>query len=99
MTVINKQFLASIGITLNDEDYAVFTEQYEATLDARIVDEIVNELTPTQLQELAEYKNRSEYELQQWLTDNVPDLSQIVEEEIAILLGEIAESSDAFDRT
>lgn len=97
MTVITRQLLADIGISLDDAAYVQFTEQYEAELDNRIVNEIVDELDTEQLRELTRFKDSGDdAELQRWLVENVPDLDKIVEEEMAILLGEIAENSESF---
>ena len=97
MTVITRQLLADIGISLDDAAYVQFTEQYEAELDNRIVNEIVDELDTEQLCELTRFKdNGDDAGLQRWLIENVPDLDKIVEEEMAILLGEIAENSELF---
>ena len=97
MTVITRQLLADIGISLDDAAYVQFTEQYEAELDNRIVNEIVDELDTEQLRELTRFKDSGDDAgLQRWLVENVPDLDKIVEEEMAILLGEIAENSDSF---
>jgi hypothetical protein len=97
MTVITRQLLADIGISLDDAAYVQFTEQYEAELDNRIVNEIVDELDTEQLRELTRFKDSGDDAgLQRWLIENVPDLDKIVEEEMAILLGEIAENSELF---
>ena len=97
MTVMTRQLLADIGISLDDAAYVQFTEQYEAELDNRIVNEIVDELDTEQLRELTRFKDNSDDAgLQRWLIENVPDLDKIVEEEMAILLGEIAENSESF---
>ena len=97
MTVITRQLLADIGISLDDAAYVQFTEQYEAELDNRIVNEIVDELDTEQLRELTRFRDNSDDAgLQRWLIENVPDLDKIVEEEMAILLGEIAENSELF---
>jgi hypothetical protein len=97
MTVITRQLLADIGISLDDAAYVQFTEQYEAELDNRIVNEIVDELDTEQLRELTRFKDNSDDAgLQRWLIENVPDLDKIEEEEMAILLGEIAENSELF---
>ena len=97
MTVISRHLLGVIGIQLDDVAYVQFSHQYEAELDTRIVNEIVEELDTEQLQELTRFKDAGDDEgLQQWLLANVPDLDKIVEEEMAILLGEIAENSESF---
>lgn len=97
MPFITASLLANIGIHLTSSELELFNEQYEAELDKRIVDEIIDELAPDQINELIALKNAPSGELQAWLVKNVPDLEEIVEEEVAILLGEIAEHSDSIN--
>ena len=60
-----------------------------------MIAEIVEELTPEQAEELATLQGGDEATIQQWLTENVQDLADIVADEVDILLGEIAENSEA----
>lgn len=92
--LLSKQFLKDIGLSLDDQTYGALSEHYEQTLSDRVISEIVNELNEAQLLELQSLKNTEPGVLQNWLVVNVPQLSEIIEDEIAILLGEIAESSD-----
>lgn len=93
--LLNKKFLEDIGVTLDDQTYAALSQHYEETLNDRVISEIVDELDERQLGELNNLKDGSTDILQNWLQENVPQLDEIIEDEIAILLGEIAENSDA----
>lgn len=96
MLLLNKEFLASIGITLDDESAQVLSDHYETTLSDRVSSEIVQDLSPEQSQELSQLKAMPDDQLQGWLKMNVPDLKEIIEDEVAILLGELAENSEQF---
>jgi len=98
MSVLTRQFLQELGIELNDTDYQALAEHFDTTLHERVIKELVEELTPEQASRLAELKSSDDDMLQQWLIANVPDLSDIVSDEIDILLGEIAENTDALDQ-
>lgn len=93
--LLNKKFLEDIGVTLDDQTYAALSQHYEETLNDRVISEIVDELDERQLGELNNLKDGRTDILQQWLQENVPQLDEIIEDEIAILFGEIAENSDA----
>lgn len=94
MALIDQEFLSSLGIVLDDQSFQSFDEHFQSTLRERILTEIVAELTPAQAEELATMENASDPELQQWLAANIPDLQEIVSDEIDILLGEVAESAE-----
>jgi succinate dehydrogenase flavin-adding protein (antitoxin of CptAB toxin-antitoxin module) len=94
MLSLNKEFLESIGVHLDDETQKALSEHYDTTLSDRVTTEIVEELGDEQLRELQMLKDASDEELQAWLVTNVPELNEIIEDEVAILLGEIAENSD-----
>ena len=94
MAILTQEFLHSIGVNLSDEDFSSLSEHYEQELDNRVVNEIVQELTESQLEHLAMMQNAGDDALQNWLKTTVQDLPAIIEDEVAILLGEIAENSD-----
>lgn len=94
MALIDQEFLNSIGIELDEQALQSFDEHFQATLRGRILEEIVAELTPAQAEELATMENASDAKLQQWLAANIPDLQEIVSDELDILLGEVAESAE-----
>ncbi|QQS21562.1 hypothetical protein IPM09_03480 [Candidatus Saccharibacteria bacterium] len=94
MALLDPAFLADLGIELSETDYQALSEHFENTLHERVINEIVEELTPEQAEELAHLQEASDDQLQQWLVANVPDLQDIVSDEVDILLGEIAENSE-----
>lgn len=72
MPFITASLLANIGIHLTSSELELFNEQYEAELDKRIVDEIIDELAPDQISELVALKNAPSGELQAWLVQERP---------------------------
>lgn len=95
MAFITKQLLNDLGIELREDDYESLAEHFDTTLQERVIDEIVAELDVEQAQQLADMQSASDEELLAWLSANVTTLAEIVSDEIDILLGELAESSEA----
>lgn len=98
MPLLSRQILENLGINLTDEDYQSLAGHFETTLDERVINEIVLELSPEQATELAALQQSSDEEVLAWLQANVPDANEIVSDEIDILLGEIAENSEALNQ-
>lgn len=98
MSVITHQFIQDLGLELDEATFASLAEHADETLHDRIINEVVEELTPEQAEELATLAGGDDEVLQQWLVANVEDLQEIVADEIDILLGEIAEGSDAIQQ-
>lgn len=94
MALLNKTLLETLGIRLSDQDYALLATHFETTLHERVINEITLELNPDQARELASLQGASDEILLQWLTTNVPNLADIVSDEVDILLGELAENSE-----
>ncbi len=94
MPVLTQQFLQNIGIDLDEQTRTAFSEHFEETLGNRVVDAIVDMLEEKQLEELAALRDSSDEQLQAWLQTNVPELKEIIEDEVAILMGELVENSD-----
>ncbi len=92
--LLTKEFLKELGIELDEVTYMALSGHYEETLMHRITQEVVEELEEPQLEQLHTLAGKNE-ELAAWLKANVPQLREIVEDEVAILLGEIAERSDS----
>ena len=95
MPILTKTILDNIGIQLSDSDYASLAEHFETTLNERVVNEIALELTPEQAKELATLDHADDETVLQWLQTNVQDLSEIISDEVDILLGELTENSEA----
>lgn len=93
--LLNKQFLQDIGVSLDESTYQSLSKHYEETLNERIIEAIIDELDENQLNQLHNFLRNSDYEtFKSWLVTTIPQLRQIVEDEVVILLGEIAESGD-----
>lgn len=97
MALLDKTLLHDLGIELSDQDYQALEEHFDSTLRDRVIAEIVEELTAEQAEQLATMQNANDDQLQAWLTANVPNLGEIVSDEVDILLGELAEGSEAFN--
>jgi len=93
MPILTKQFLSDIGINMSEEDYTSLAEHFEDTLEDRVINEVVDLLTPDQARELLQLREATDNQVNTWIVTNVPEFRQIVEDEIAILQGEIAEST------
>ena len=97
MQLLNKEILKDLGIELDERDYELLADHFDTTLKDRVIGEIVEEITPEQARELATLQNASDEQLMSWLQTNVKDFNIIVSDEVDILLGEIAENSEAFN--
>lgn len=94
MAILTKEIVEQLGVHLTEDEYTSLAEHFESTLDERVINEIVLTLTPEQAKVLSTLQQSSDDDLLAWLQANVPDLSDIVADEIDILLGELAEHSD-----
>lgn len=93
-TQISKEFLQSIGVNVDDATYDQLVTHFGETLESRIVDEVVASLSDEKVEELAQLNNQSGADLQEWIKANVPELQQIAQDEVDILLGELAENAE-----
>jgi succinate dehydrogenase flavin-adding protein (antitoxin of CptAB toxin-antitoxin module) len=95
MAILTKSILEDIGIELSESDYRSLAKHFDTTLQERIFNEIAKELTDEQTEELAGLKNSPDEQIALWLTTNIPapTLKEIVDDEVSILLGELAENS------
>jgi hypothetical protein len=96
MALLSNELLKDLGIELSEHDFELLSEHFDTTLRDRVIGEIVEELTPDQAEQLAAIQGASDEELLAWLRANVPSFNDIVSDEVDILLGEIAENSEAF---
>ena len=91
---LHKQFLTNLGVNLTDDELTVLAEHIESTLSERVIDEIVLLLDDDQAAELASLKGADNSIVESWLDQNVTDLKEIIEDEVDIMLSELAESAD-----
>lgn len=96
--LITKEMLATAGITVAPNEEDALLEHLNETLEERVGLEITNSLDDQQLDALAALQEQDDpTAIQQWLTDNVPELQDIIKDETDILLGEIAENADGIN--
>jgi hypothetical protein len=92
---ITQSTLETLGIDLSDQDIDALLEDLNETLQERVGTEITQSLNEDQLKELVDIQeSASEEEMGAWLEKNVPDMKQIVQNEIDILIGEIVEDEE-----
>lgn len=95
---ITEETLQSFDINLEGQDKETLLEHLNDTLQERVGTEITAMLDDNKLQELIEtQKTATDEQMGAWLTQNVPELQQIVQDEINILMGELNENSDAIN--
>ncbi len=93
--LLDRHFLESIGVSLDDATYRLFSAHYETTLHARVIAQVLTQLDAERTEELHALMNGSDASVRDWLVANIPELDAIIEEEIVILLGEVADDADA----
>ena len=96
-TIVTKAQLNSIGVNLPDDQMQALIQHVEETINERISEEVVESLTDEQLAELVKMQdsNVSAEEIDAWIRERVPEYDEIIEDNVAIVLGELADNSDA----
>jgi plasmid maintenance system antidote protein VapI len=85
-TIITDEILTALGVS--QEQLAGATEVLNEELRKRVGIAVLEELDEKQL---AEMKTVNKAELVEWIRERVKNVAEIVEEETAILMGEIVE--------
>lgn len=94
--IITKDLLVALGINLTEEQLDTLVEHANTTLNERIGAEITESLDDNQLKELIALEEANDdVKVAEWLSKNIPELKEIIEDERDILLGELAENTDA----
>lgn len=91
MTLFTQDFLTNLGVSLSPEEQQVLSDYTEEVLRERVIEEVIDSLEEGQAEQLSSLADDS---LQEWLVLNVPELQSIVQDEVDILLGELAEQAD-----
>ena len=96
-TIVTKAQLNSIGISLSDDQMQALIQHVEETINERISEEVVESLSDEQLAELVKMQdsNVSAEEIDAWIRERIPEYGEIIEDNVAIVLGELVENSDA----
>ena len=91
MTLFTQDFLTNLGVSLSLEEQQALSDYTEEVLRERVIEEVIDSLEDGQAEQLSSLADDS---LQEWLVLNVPELQSIVQDEVDILLGELAEQAD-----
>ncbi len=96
-TIVTKAQLQSIGIDMPDDQMDALIQHAEDTINDRIGEEIVDSLNDQELAELVALQDSDApaEQLEAWIVAHVSDYQEIIEDNVAIVLGELAESTDA----
>ena len=92
---ITKDSLVALGINVSDADAESLIAHLNDTVEERIGAEITEQLDDKQLEELIKLQDTAtEEELGKWIAEQVPDYEKIVQDNIDIVIGELAENAD-----
>ncbi|MDO4684278.1 MAG: DUF5663 domain-containing protein [Candidatus Saccharibacteria bacterium] len=93
---ITKEQLASIGVNLPDEQIAALIQHIEDSASNLIVEEVLESLTAEQLKELESLQESgaSDEQINNWFRSAIPEYDNIIEDNVTIILGELAENAD-----
>ena len=97
VTIVTKAQLNSIGINLPEDQMQALIQHVEDTINSQIGEEIVESLDNEQLKELVQMQDNDvpAEEIDAWIRERVPEYDEIIEDNVAIVLGELANNSDA----
>lgn len=96
---ITKDTLLALGIDLSDQDIDSLLAHLNDTVEERIGAEITESLSDAQLKELLALQESTDDDdkIGEWIATHVPDYEQIVQDNIDITLGELAENADGIN--
>lgn len=95
LSLITIAHLQQIGLDKSGSELNLLLTHLNEQLEERVGAEIVESLSDDKLAEYLEtQENSSSEELGKWLQANVPELQEIVQDEIDILLGDLAENAE-----
>jgi hypothetical protein len=97
--IITPEMLASTGIKIKDEEVVAYLDHLNELLSERIGQTIAENLSDEEIDVLADLeKTASEEAMGEWLAKRIPDLDDLIQDEIDITLGEAAENSDTINK-
>ncbi len=92
MEYITREDLTTLGIELPEEQVAEFLQHANDTLAERVGAEITESLTDEEIEEMVAVQEAGDdTALQAWLIEHVPELKEIVQDEVDIFVAEIAQ--------
>jgi (p)ppGpp synthase/HD superfamily hydrolase len=96
--IITPELVALAGINIPDEQIEAFLDYTNEQLEERIGSAVVELLDDNQLQTLLQLQeSASEETIHEWIRENVREFDQVVQDEISILLADIADDKDVIN--
>lgn len=93
-TYVTIQTLRDFGITIDEATIDTLLQHLNDTIEERIGAEIIEALDDAQLTELLAIQEKgNDDELGEWIAAHVPEYEQIVQDNIDITVGELAENT------
>ncbi|NLA43026.1 hypothetical protein GX865_02625 [Candidatus Saccharibacteria bacterium] len=96
---VTKDMLETFGVKIDETKVASLLEHINSTVEERIGAEITESLSDDQLKELLELQdNSTDEEVGEWISKQVPNYAEIVDDNIAITIGEVVESVEGINQ-
>lgn len=96
--LITEELLKEFGVELGGKDVPALLAHLNDTLHERVGAEVTESLDDNQLKELLDVQEKgSDEDVANWVEANVPEIKEITQDEIDILLGELAENTDGIN--
>lgn len=97
VSMITVEQLRSIGIDLPEDQMQALMQHTEDTINEQIGEEIVDSLDDGQLQELVAMQEADApaEQVEEWIVERVENYQEIVEDNVAIVLGDLAQNVEA----
>lgn len=97
---ITQANLDEMGIKLADDKMASLLEHLNEELNERVGTALLSELSTEQIDEYNEFsKTANDDQIGEWLSSKIPEFKQIIQDEIDIILGDIAEKADDLSKS
>lgn len=97
-TYVTVQTLRDFGLTVDDATVDALLQHLNDTIEERIGAEIVEALDDDELKEMLAIQDADDDDkLGEWIAAHVPDYEQIVQDNIDITVGELAESTNTIN--
>ncbi len=97
--IITSDTLEEYGISISPEEQPTLLDHLNETLSERIGAEVTEQLDDDQLAELLVTQEGSGKNMNAWLSERIPDLKEIIQDEVDILIGELAENANSISGT
>lgn len=89
-----EQLLKELDIQFDNVTAEEFSRHFHETLYSNVVSRISKALNAEQMEELSALRKQDKNLAWEWIKVNIPDLKSIIQEEIYMLIGDVAENAD-----